>query len=101
MTTSIDAIPSQAHAALALAENGGPKSPKGAASLHQMAKEFETMLVHQLLDAAKVGGDANASGTSAYRGMAVDAFANGVSQAGGLGLAKQIEDALTRGRGPQ
>jgi Rod binding domain-containing protein len=64
-----------------------------------MAKEFETMLVHQLLDAAKVGGEGASGGTSAYRGMTVDALANGVSQAGGLGLAKQIEDALTRARG--
>jgi hypothetical protein len=62
-----------------------------------MAKEFETMLVHQLLDAAKVGGDGKEGASSAYKGMAVDAFASGVSQAGGLGLAQQIEDALNRG----
>jgi hypothetical protein len=57
--------------------------------------EFETILVHQLLEAAKVGGDGHDGG---YKAMAVDAFADGVSHAGGLGLAKQIEDALSRGR---
>jgi Rod binding domain-containing protein len=97
MTSPITALPSQAQSALALAEGTGPNSPKGASSLHKMAQEFETMLVHQLLEAAKVGGDGKEGGSSAYKGMAVDAFATGVSQAGGLGLTKQIEDALSKG----
>jgi Rod binding domain-containing protein len=99
MTNPVAPISSGTAGALALAQ-GGQKTSKGASNLHKMAKEFETLLVHQLLDAAKVGGETKSGGSSAYQGMAVDAFANGVSQAGGLGLAKQIEDALTRGRGP-
>ena len=65
------------------------------ANLHKVAKEFETVMVHQLLEAAKMGGSGSDGG---YKSMVVDAAANGISQAGGLGLAKQIEDALSRGR---
>jgi Rod binding domain-containing protein len=65
------------------------------ANLHKVAKEFETLMVHQLLEAAKLGGDEKDSG---YKGMVVDAAASGVSLGGGLGLARQIEEALGRGR---
>jgi Rod binding domain-containing protein len=65
------------------------------ANLHKVAKEFETVMVHQLLEAAKLGGEEKDSG---YKGMVVDAAASGISEGGGLGLAKQIEDALARAR---
>lgn len=58
--------------------------------LHQVAQEFEAMLLRQLLSAAKMGG-----GTGAYNDMAVDALANGINQAGGVGLARQIETVLS------
>ena len=51
-------------------------------------------MVHELLQAANVAG----GGQGSCKGMAVDAFANGISQAGGLGLARQLEDALARNR---
>ncbi|MGO8999398.1 MAG: hypothetical protein ACLQVI_39235 [Polyangiaceae bacterium] len=56
-----------------------------------MAKQFETLMVHELLEAAKVAGDSKSGG---YAGMAVDALAAGISEAGGLGLAHQLEEAL-------
>ena len=90
MSSPIGAISTQTQAALSMAENG-PKGPKMATGLHKVAKEFETMLVHQLLDAAKIAGEGQGAG---YGSMAVDALANGVSQAGGLGIAQQIETAL-------
>jgi Rod binding domain-containing protein len=65
--------------------------PKRAAQLHTAAKAFESILVKQLLSAAKVGGQ-NPSG---YADMAVDALATGVEKAGGLGLARRIEDTLS------
>lgn len=66
--------------------------PPGDAKVHKAAQEFEAMFVRQILTAAKVGGHDKASG---YDGMAVDAIASAVTQGGGLGLARQIEDALS------
>ena len=57
--------------------------------LHHVAAEFESMMLRQLLTASKVGGN-----TSGYSDMAVDAMASGITQAGGVGLARQIETAL-------
>ncbi len=72
-------------------------STAAGSAVRKVAKEFETLLVHQLLDAAKIAG--SGTGTSGgYMGMAVDALASGVSDAGGLGLSKQIEAALSRSR---
>jgi Rod binding domain-containing protein len=62
-----------------------------AGKLHTAAREFESILVKQLLSAAKVGGQ-NPSG---YADMAVDALATGVEKAGGLGLARKIEETLS------
>lgn len=65
--------------------NAAPQS-----DLHRVAEEFEAMLLRQLLSAAKMGG-----GAGAYNDMAVDALANGINQAGGVGLARQIETVLS------
>jgi len=65
-----------------------------AAAIHKVAKEFEKLMIHQLLEAAKVGG----SEPTAYSGSIVDALTDGVSSGGGLGLAKQLEEVLQRGR---
>ncbi len=80
-----------------------PVIPDGATSsvaasrtrLHKVAQEFEAVMVHQLLEAAKLGGEEKDSG---YKSMVVEAAASGISEGGGLGLAKQIEEALARGR---
>jgi Rod binding domain-containing protein len=77
-------------------EKAAEADPKLHATLHTVAKEFESILVRQLLEASKMGGDGHDGG---YMAMAVDALASGVSQAGGLGLAQQIEEALSRGHG--
>src|SRR3954463_9426913 len=63
-----------------------------AANLHKAASEFESMLVRQLLTAAHMGGNKQ----DAYSGMAVDALASGIERGGGLGLTRQIEDAIAR-----
>jgi Rod binding domain-containing protein len=61
--------------------------------LHKMALEFEAVFVRQLLSAAKLGGHGKKE--DGYDGMAVDALATGVTRGGGLGLARQIEEALS------
>ena len=71
------------------------KAAKGAVApkLKKAAQEFEAMFVRQILTAAKVGGHDKQNG---YDGMAVDALASGITKGGGLGLARQIEEALRR-----
>lgn len=71
------------------------KDPRSA-KLHHAAHEFESMLVKQLLKAAKMGGTGTDK-SSGYADMAVDALANGIEKGGGLGLARRIEDALHGG----
>lgn len=61
------------------------------AKLHHAAQAFESILVKQMLTEAKVAGE-KASG---YTDMAVDALATGVEKAGGLGLARRIEESLS------
>jgi Rod binding domain-containing protein len=65
------------------------------AKVHKAAQEFEELFVRQILSAAKVGGGGDGK-KSGYEGMAVDAIASAVSGGGGLGLARQIEDAVAR-----
>ncbi len=70
----------------------GP-DPKTDHKIREVAREFEAMLVRQMLTAAGVGGKDK---EGAYAGMEVDALANGVTRGRGLGLAQQIADALAR-----
>jgi Rod binding domain-containing protein len=67
--------------------------PKGDHKIREVAREFEAMLVRQMLTAAGVGGKDK---DGAYAGMEVDALANGVTKGRGLGLAQKIADALAR-----
>jgi Rod binding domain-containing protein len=60
--------------------------------IQEAAREFESMFVRQILSAAKVGGAHQES--QGYDGMVVDAVATAIAKGGGLGLAREIEDAL-------
>jgi hypothetical protein len=59
--------------------------------LHSATREFEELLVKQLLNAAKIGGEKS----TGYADMAVDALAKGVEKGGGLGLARRLEETLS------
>lgn len=80
-----------AHGALTAA------AEKKRSEVTQAAKQFEGIFVRQLLDAAKVMGS---KGSSGYGSMGVEALADGVVRAGGLGLARQIELAMGAGMLP-
>lgn len=72
----------------------GPASTSGPtrtapSDLHRVASEFEAMLLRQLLHTAKMG-----NGAGSYGEMAVDALASGISDAGGIGLTRQLEAVL-------
>lgn len=62
-------------------------------ALKRLCGEFETAFLHQVLQAAKIGGKEMEHG---YGAMAVDALAGGIQAGGGLGLARAIERALER-----
>jgi hypothetical protein len=70
---------------------GQPHPSERADKLHRAAQEFESLLVKQLLSAAKMGGEAKGG----YGDMGLDALANGVEKAGGLGLARRLEEAIS------
>lgn len=70
--------------------------PKSAETL-KAAREFESLLLRHVLESLQktthIGGNENHSNT-AYQSMAVDALADGIAQAGGLGLADLIAKNL-------
>jgi Rod binding domain-containing protein len=66
---------------------------------YQAALGFERMLVQQLTkslaDTTKPGDDDESSAaTTTYRNLLPDALADGITSAGGLGLAQQIVKGL-------
>jgi Rod binding domain-containing protein len=62
------------------------------------AREFESLLLRHVLKSlektTKIGPPAAGGSSSTYRSMMVDALADGISQAGGLGLADLIARSL-------
>jgi Rod binding domain-containing protein len=73
-------------------------APKHDPKIAKVAAQFEEVFVRQLLSAAKMGGDNKEGG--GYGAMTIDALATGVSQGGGLGIAQQIEAAMSRSSEP-
>ena len=60
--------------------------------LRHAATEFESILVKQLVKAAKLGGSADKG--NGYADMTVDALASAIERGGGLGLSHRIEEAI-------
>jgi len=65
---------------------------------YQAAMGFERMLVAQLAkslsETTKAEGDETSVATSTYRSMLPDALADGITSAGGLGLARQLTEGI-------
>jgi Rod binding domain-containing protein len=80
----------QKAAALGAATSSKPKPDH---KIREVAREFEALLVRQMLTAAGMGGNGK---DGVYGGMEVDALAKGVTKGHGLGLAEQIANALAR-----
>ena len=68
-----------------------PQASERTEKIHKAAQEFESLLIKQLLSAAKMGGEAKGG----YGDMGLDALASGVEKAGGLGLARRLEEAIS------
>jgi Rod binding domain-containing protein len=77
-------------------ESKQAENPKSAETL-KAAQQFEALLLRNVLESlqktTKIGGDENRS-NSAYRSMAVEALADGIGAAGGIGLAELIARTL-------
>jgi len=74
--------------------------PKDTRKITQAAQQFEALLIGQILHSAHDGdggwlGSDDSSGTCATD-FAEEQLANTISQQGGLGLAKMIEQGLRR-----
>lgn len=82
------AIPPTAPAATTKAEDTRV-DPK----LKAAAEEMEAAFLRQMLAAAKLLGS---GGEKGYGSMAAEALAAGIEAGGGLGLARTIEQALSR-----
>jgi Rod binding domain-containing protein len=64
-----------------------PERAKDASRAAEMGREFEAMLLRQLLGTAKLCGAKNENG---YGGMATEALADALARAGGIGVAQVI-----------
>lgn len=80
--------PSTALATSNVRHAGKPEDPRSTA---RVAKDFEAVFIHQILQSSHALGKNDGTG---YAGMALDALANGISEGGGLGLAKAIQHVL-------
>jgi Rod binding domain-containing protein len=80
-------------------KEGAAVAKKVDPKIAHVAAQFEEVFVRQLLSAAKMGGDNKEGG--GYGAMTIDALATGVSQGGGMGIAKQIEMALSAHETPK
>ena len=91
--------------ALAAPQSAGAAGSSGAAGstgdeakILQAARQFEALLLKRMLASlertTKVDGGAGPAGASAYGSMVVEALADAVAQAGGLGLATQMTEEL-------
>lgn len=64
---------------------------KKKSELARATKELEGVFIRQLLEASQIGKTAGKGG---YGPMIVDSLASAISDAGGLGMAARIRDAL-------
>ena len=76
--------------AAAISSEGAEKKAHEDAA--KVGRDFEAILVRQMLGQAKVAGKGG------YADMAVESLAASVTQAGGLGMGRAIEEALTSHR---
>lgn len=82
--------------ALGLPQAATPLSPeaaraKQAADNAKVGRDFEAILVRQMLSQTKVAGSGGG-----YADMAIEALATSITAAGGLGMGKALEAALSK-----
>jgi len=100
----VDAARSQDQAqqvtqAAAKASQGGPASEKQLAKLHAVAQDFESLFLGYMMktmrqSVAKGGLWGDSQGEQIFSEMRDDELAKGLAKAGGIGLAKLLEEQL-------
>ncbi|HTA93876.1 MAG TPA: rod-binding protein [Polyangiaceae bacterium] len=83
------------------AVNAGTASPALDPRIQKAARDFEAIFVRQMLKSvekttAAGGGTQAAAGENTYGSMIVGALSDAISNAGGLGLADEIQKSLAR-----
>lgn len=68
---------------------------KAKADVAKVGRDFEAILVRQMLTSTKVAGKAGG-----YADMAVESLATSITAAGGLGMGRAIEQALSAHNAP-
>lgn len=74
---------------------GGLKSVDGKVTTAEAARQFEAIMLRQILDESLGKVFNKGPGGHIYGYMITDALADGISKGGGLGLARVIESQLT------
>ena len=77
---------------------GGLKSVDGKVTTAEAARQFEAIMLRQMLDESLGKVFNKGPGGHIYGYMITDALADGISKGGGLGLARVIESQLTERR---
>jgi Rod binding domain-containing protein len=86
------ALASMPAAAAAPPPFAGPKDGRAG----KVGREFEAILLRQMLASAKVCG---AKAEAGYASLATEALADAIAEAGGLGLGRALEAQLSAGTG--
>lgn len=83
-------IQSPPRGALQDLEAGKPEGTRAKDDTAKVGREFEAIFVRQMLASTKVAGKGGG-----YADMAVEALASSITAAGGLGMGRAIEQALS------
>lgn len=75
--------------ALGKTETAASPEAKAKEDAKRVGREFEAILVRQMLSTTKIAGKGGG-----YGDMAVESLANAITAAGGLGMGRAIEDAI-------
>ncbi len=67
------------------------------ARLHGAARQLETIVLKQLINASKVFTGGNGPGSAVRADLFADALADAMVKGGGIGLARKIEESLAPG----
>jgi Rod binding domain-containing protein len=82
-------FPIQAPAGVVAAAEGADAGDKRSADAAKAGRDFEAILVRQMLSSTRVAGKGG------YGDMAIEALATAVTSAGGLGMGRTLEQALS------
>ncbi|HVH43896.1 MAG TPA: hypothetical protein VM925_16195 [Labilithrix sp.] len=87
--------PAQTAQLIGAAKTEAPTEAKAKEDAAKVGRDFEAILVRQMLSSTKVAGKGGG-----YADMAIESLATSITSAGGLGMGRAIEQALSAHNGP-